>query len=179
MSRIGKVPVTVPEKVNVKINGQHVSVKGPKGELEYTFTDFVKIEQKGNEVIVTPSNSSNESRSLWGTTRTLINNMVHGVHEGFTRTLEYTGVGYKAIAKGDTLVLNLGYSHPIDYKLPKEITAKVTGNKILISGCSKELVGFVAAKVRSFRPPEPYKGKGVKYLEETIIRKAGKTGAKK
>ena len=105
--------------------------------------------------------------------------MVLGVHEGFTRTLEYTGVGYKAQAKGEILLLNLGYSHPIEYKLPKGITAKVTGNKISLTGCSKELVGFVAAKVRSFRPPEPYKGKGIKYLEETIIRKAGKTGAKK
>ncbi|MAF76570.1 MAG: 50S ribosomal protein L6 [Halobacteriovoraceae bacterium] len=179
MSRIGKLPVVVPEKVDVKINGAEVSVKGPNGSLDYTFTDKVKIELKDKEVLVTPVDESKEARSLWGTTRTLINNMVTGVTTGFTKTLEYNGVGYKAAVSGSTITLNLGYSHPIEYALPEGVAAKVDKNRIDISGSNKELVGFVAAKIRSFRPPEPYKGKGVKYADERIIRKAGKTGGKK
>lgn len=179
MSRIGKMPVDLPEKVNLSLNGAHVSVKGPNGELDYTFTDKVTIELKDKQVLVTPVDQSKEAISLWGTTRTLINNMVVGVTTGFTKTLEFNGVGYKASVSGSKLVLNLGYSHPIDYELPAGVSAKVVKNEIVISGASKELVGFVAAKVRSFRPPEPYKGKGVKYSDERIIRKAGKTGGKK
>ncbi len=179
MSRIGKMPVVVPEKVEVKLNGAKVDVKGPNGQLDYSFTDKVKIEMKGKEVIVTPIDDSKESVSLWGTTRTLINNMVTGVTTGFTKTLEFNGVGYKASVSGSSLTLNLGFSHPINFELPKGVSAKVTKNVIDISGANKELVGFVAAKVRSFRPPEPYKGKGVKYIDEHITRKAGKTGGKK
>jgi large subunit ribosomal protein L6 len=179
MSRIGKEPVVVPDKVEVKVNGAKVSVKGPGGQLEYEFTDKVNIELKDKAVMVTPVDESKSARALWGTTRTLINNMVVGVTTGFTRSLEFNGVGYKAVAKGDTLVLNLGFSHPVNYKLPQGITAKVTKNVIQVAGINKELVGFVAAKVRSFRPPEPYKGKGIKYTDEHIIRKAGKTGGKK
>ncbi|MCP4912627.1 MAG: 50S ribosomal protein L6 [Oligoflexia bacterium] len=179
MSRIGKNPVVVPDKVEVKVNGGHVSVKGPNGLLEHTFNNTVSIEMNGKEVTVKPVDDSKTSRSMWGTARTLINNMVIGVSEGFTKQLEFNGVGYKAAAKGTTLTLNLGYSHPIDYQLPEGITAKVNKNVIDISGANKELVGFVAAKVRSFRPPEPYKGKGVKYADEHIIRKAGKAGGKK
>ena len=179
MSRIGKVPVALPDKVEVKINGAHVSVKGPKGQLEYTFTNFVKIEQVGKEVIVKPVDETQKARALWGTTRTLVGNMVTGVSDGFTKVLEFTGVGYKAAAKGDELVLNLGFSHPINYKLPEGVSAKVNKTVIELSGCSKELVGFAAAKIRSFRPPEPYKGKGVRYSDERIIRKASKTGGKK
>jgi large subunit ribosomal protein L6 len=178
MSRIGKVPVAIPEKVEVKVDGAFVSVKGPNGQLEYTFTDKVKIALADKEITVNPIDESKEARSLWGTTRTLISNMVVGTSEGFKRTLEFTGVGYKAAVKGDTIVLNLGYSHPIDYVLPKGVQAKVTKNVIDLTGCDKELVGFAAAKIRSFRPPEPYKGKGVKYSDETIIRKAGKAGSK-
>ena len=178
MSRIGKNPVVIPEKVNVAVEGVKVSVKGPKGQLEYEFTDNVIIKLEGKEVVVTPSSESKLSRSLWGTTRTLISNMVVGCSEGFTKTLEFTGVGYKAVANGSVLNLNLGFSHPIDYQLPEGITAKVTKNVIDINGCDKALVGFVAAKVRSFRPPEPYKGKGIKYSDEHIIRKAGKSGGK-
>jgi len=178
MSRIGKNPVLIPDKVEVKISGAHVSVKGPKGVLEYTFTDSVKIESDGKEVTIGPIDDSKKSRSLWGTTRSLIFNMVTGVSDGFTRTLEFTGVGYKAAVKGSNLVLNLGFSHPIDYPLPEGITATVNKNIIVLAGANKELVGFAAAKIRSFRPPEPYKGKGIKYSDETIIRKAGKTGAK-
>lgn len=178
MSRIGKNPVVVPEKVQVQVNGAEFSAKGPKGELKYTFTDKVKIEFKDNQVSVTPMNESQEARSLWGTTRTLISNMVTGVSTGFTKSLEFNGVGYKAAVAGNTLTLNLGYSHPIDYVLPAGIEVKVNKNQIDVMGSDKELVGFVAAKIRSFRPPEPYKGKGVKYMTETIIRKAGKSGGK-
>jgi large subunit ribosomal protein L6 len=179
MSRIGKMPVGVPDKVEVKVNGAHVAVKGPNGQLEYTFNDDVKIELKDKEVLVTPVDESKRARSMWGTARTLVNNMVTGVSTGFTKSLEFNGVGYKAAVSGNTLTLNLGYSHPIEYTLPEGVSAKVTKNAIDISGANKELVGFVAAKVRSFRPPEPYKGKGVKYADEHIVRKAGKTGAKK
>lgn len=179
MSRIGKMPVAVPDKVDVKIDGNNVTVKGPNGQLEYSFATNVNIELKDKEVIVTPIDESKSARSMWGTARTLINNMVTGVSAGFTKSLEYTGVGYKASVSGTTLTLNLGYSHPIDYELPTGVSAKVEKNRIDITGANKELVGFVAAKVRSFRPPEPYKGKGIKYTDEHIIRKAGKTGGKK
>ena len=179
MSRIGKQPVTIPEKVDVKIDGLNVDVKGPKGNLAFTFAKGVEIEKAEKEVNVKPIDGSKKNRALWGMTRTIINNMVQGVSAGFTKNLEFTGVGYKAAVKGRTLTLNLGYSHPIDYELPEGIEAKVTKNVIEISGCNKELVGFAAAKIRSFRPPEPYKGKGVRYSDEVIIRKAGKTGGKK
>ena len=179
MSRIGKNPVEVLDKVEVKVNGANVQVKGPKGSLEYIFTDKVNIELKDKAVHITPVNETKEARSLWGTTRTLINNMVLGVSVGFTKSLEFNGVGYKAVSKGKVLVLNLGYSHPINFDLPEGVEAKVTKNIIDISGCNKELVGFAAAKIRSFRPPEPYKGKGIRYTDEHIIRKAGKAGGKK
>ena len=180
MSRIGKQPVEVPEKVQVTVDGLTVKTKGPKGELEYTFGKGVSIALVEKTVIVKPDNENDKgNRALWGMTRTLVSNMVNGVNNGFTKSLEFNGVGYKAAVSGDTLTLNLGYSHPIEYKLPEGVAAKVTKNVIEISGCSKELVGFAAAKIRSFRPPEPYKGKGVKYSDEVIIRKAGKTGAKK
>lgn len=179
MSRIGKKPVTIPEKVTIKLDGLSLSVKGPKGELDYTFADGVTINQEDKAIVVKPVDESNKNRALWGLTRSIVQNMVTGVTEGFSKQLEFNGVGYKAAVKGSTLVLNLGYSHPIDYELPTGISAKVEKNQITLSGCSKELVGFTAAKVRSFRPPEPYKGKGIKYADETIIRKAGKSGAKK
>lgn len=179
MSRIGKLPVGIPDKVEVKVNGLNVDVKGPKGQLSYTFLPKVKIEMAGKEIKVTPINDSKEAKAVWGMSRTLLNNMVTGVTTGFTRALEFNGVGYKAAVSGSTLTLNLGYSHAIDFPLPKGIEAKVNKNVIEFTGCDKELVGFVAAKVRSFREPEPYKGKGLKYSDETIIRKAGKTGAKK
>jgi large subunit ribosomal protein L6 len=179
MSRIGKKPIGIPDKVEVKINGLNVDVKGPKGQLTYTFNKDVKIEKKDKEVVVTPASQTTSAKAQWGVARTVLGNMVTGVTTGFVKSLEFTGVGYKAAVSGSTLTLNLGYSHPIDYKLPKGIEAKVNKNIIEIHGADKELVGFVAAKVRSFREPEPYKGKGLKYTTETIIRKAGKTGAKK
>ena len=179
MSRIGKMPIKLPEKVSVEVSGSIVKVKGPKGELEYGFNDSVTFEKKDNVVSVHPVVDNPSSKSMWGTARTLVNNMVIGVDSGFKRVLEFNGVGYKASVSGTTVTLNLGFSHPIEYKLPDGIKAKVIKNQIELEGCNKELLGFVAAKIRSFRPPEPYKGKGVKYLEEVIIRKAGKTGAKK
>ncbi len=179
MSRIGKKPVTVPEKVTVTISDKKIDVKGPKGQLSFTHHEGVNVEQKDGTLVVSAVDESKKNRALWGLTRTLVSNMVVGVTDGFKKTLEFTGVGYKAVSKGNTLVLNLGYSHPINYELPEGVEAKVTKNVIDISGSSKELVGFAAAKIRSFRPPEPYKGKGVRYSDETIIRKAGKTGGKK
>ncbi|MCK5073318.1 MAG: 50S ribosomal protein L6 [Bacteriovoracaceae bacterium] len=178
MSRVGRNPVVLEEKVNVKIDGSNVAVSGPLGQLNYTFTDFVKIEQKDKTIVVTPVDESNQAKALWGTTRAVINNMVVGVSKGFSKVLEINGVGYKAAAAGSKLTLNLGYSHPIEFNLPQGIKAKVSGKNLEISGFDKELVGLVAAKVRSFRPPEPYKGKGIKYIDEIIKRKAGKTGAK-
>ncbi|MAE58911.1 MAG: 50S ribosomal protein L6 [Halobacteriovorax sp.] len=178
MSRIGKMPVVIPEKVDLKVNGATVTVKGPNGQLEYTFNDLVTFESDGKELTVKPVDDSKKATSMWGTARTLVNNMVTGVTTGFTRTLEFNGVGYKAAVQGDTLNLSLGYSHPIEYKLPEGVSAKVTKNVIDLSGANKELVGFAAAKIRSFRPPEPYKGKGVKYSDEHIIRKAGKSAGK-
>lgn len=179
MSRIGKAPIGIPDKVEVKINGSEVSVKGPKGELKYTFRKEVKIEKADKFINVSPAEQSTAAKALWGMSRTLLGNMVTGVTTGFVKTLEFNGVGYKAAVAGNTLTLNLGYSHAIDYKLPKGVEAKVNKNTIEIHGSDKELVGFVAAQVRSYREPEPYKGKGLKYIDEKIIRKAGKTGAKK
>lgn len=179
MSRIGKKPIGIPDKVEVKVNGLAVDVKGPKGQLSYTFHKDVKIEKTDKAINLTPANKTTSANAVWGLSRTLLNNMVTGVTTGFVKSLEFNGVGYKAAVSGSTLTLNLGYSHPIDYKLPKGVEAKVNKNVIEFHGCDKELVGFVAAQVRSFREPEPYKGKGLKYTDETIIRKAGKTGAKK
>ncbi len=178
MSRIGKRPITVPDKVNIKIDGKNINVKGPNGVLEYTMNEEIGLTQEGTELKVVVEKETKNSNALWGLTRTLVANMVTGVTEGFKKDLEFNGVGYKAAVKGKQLVLNLGYSHPIEYDLPEGVEAKVQKNTISITGASKELVGFTAAKIRSFRPPEPYKGKGVKYADETIVRKAGKTGGK-
>jgi large subunit ribosomal protein L6 len=184
MSRIGKKPIVIPDKVEVKIEGDIVLVKGPKGSLKRQFLKLVKIEKKDKEVLVIQSDAGSKTdtttmSSVWGLSRTLLNNMVQGVSVGFTKSLEFTGVGYKAQTSGKNLNLSLGFSHPIEYKLPEGIEAKVDKNTIQIIGCDKELVGFVAAKIRAFRPPEPYKGKGIKYSNETIARKAGKSGAAK
>ena len=180
MSRIGKAPINVPDKVEVAINGTEIAVKGPKGELKLNHHPLISVTKEDKVITVKPAAESDaQAKALWGLTRTLVSNMVTGVTVGFTKKLEFNGVGYKAAVSGDTLTLNLGYSHPIDFKLPKGITAKAAKNEIEIEGIDKELVGFVAAKVRSFRKPEPYKGKGIRYADEVIIRKAGKTGGKK
>ena len=178
MSRIGKVPVNIPEKVEVSIKNNVVTVKGAKGTLTSTLNANVVAVIEGKIINVKPKTDSATARAQWGTARTQINNMVVGVSTGFVKSLEFTGVGYKAAVSGTTLNLSLGYSHTIDYVLPAGISAKVNKNVIDIEGANKELVGQVAAKVRSFREPEPYKGKGVRYTDETIIRKAGKAGGK-
>ncbi|MAW06666.1 MAG: 50S ribosomal protein L6 [Halobacteriovoraceae bacterium] len=179
MSRIGKLPIEFTKEVTVSIKDTDLLVKGPKGELKLSLTSNVNVDVADGEITVKPIDDSQSARSMWGTTRTLISNMVVGVTTGFTKDLEFNGVGYKASVSGNTLNLSLGYSHPIAYDLPAGISAKVTKNIISISGSDKALVGFAAAKVRSFRKPEPYKGKGIKYVDEVIIRKAGKSGAKK
>lgn len=177
MSRIGIQPIEVPNGVSVKIDGANVQVKGPKGELSLTAREEVSVKAEGSTVNITRADDTRMARSLHGLTRSLISNMVVGVNEGFSKKLEIVGVGYKAEAKGDTLNLTLGFSHPINYKLPKGITAKVDKQTMVeISGADKQLVGQVAADVRSFRPPEPYKGKGIKYIDEVVRRKAGKAG---
>lgn len=180
MSRVGKRPVTLPEKVTVAVKDGAVQVKGPKGELKYEIVAGIKVEQKGTEVIISPVKEGGATISAkWGLVRALVQNMVTGVSKGFERELEFNGVGYKAAVAGNILNLSLGYSHKIDFPLPKGVSATVNQNKIILSGCDRELLGHTAAKIRAFRAPEPYKGKGIKYMEEVIIRKAGKTGAKK
>lgn len=179
MSRIGKKPIALPEKVEIKVSPANlVEVKGPKGALTYQISKLVKVEKKDKNVEVTGT-ADRVGRSIWGLSRTIIGNMIHGVSTGFKKELEFNGVGYKAAVSGSTLQLNLGHSHQIDYKIPKGIEIKVNKNVIEIYGADKELVGFVAAEVRAYRPHEPYKGKGLKYVGEKVIRKAGKTGAKK
>ena len=179
MSRIGKLPINIDKSAKVNLDGAKLTVTGPKGELSLEINPLVTVTLDGETLKVNPVSQEKESRSMWGTTRTLVANMLQGVTNGFTKDLEFNGVGYKASVSGSVLNLNLGYSHPIAYQLPEGITAKVVKNTISIQGISKELVGFTAAKVRSFRKPEPYKGKGIKYSNEVIIRKAGKSGAKK
>ena len=179
MSRIGKLPVKIESDVKAVLEMDDLEVSGKNGTLSLKVHDSVLVEIKDGSLLVSPKTQEKISLSMWGTTRTLISNMVVGVSKGFVKELEFNGVGYKASVSGSTLNLNLGYSHPIAYELPEGITAKVVKNTILIQGADKALVGFVAAKVRSFRKPEPYKGKGIKYSDEVIIRKAGKSGAKK
>lgn len=178
MSRIGKVAIVIPDKVDVKVANNLVTVKGPRGELSCQVHSLIKISIENKQIHVTPVEVTRQASSQWGTARTQISNLVRGVSAGFVKSLEFNGVGYKAVVQGDILQLSLGYSHNIDFKLPKGITAKVTKNQIDIEGSSKEQVGQVAAVVRSFREPEPYKGKGLKYTTETITRKAGKSSGK-
>ncbi|MBR6512695.1 MAG: 50S ribosomal protein L6 [Clostridia bacterium] len=176
MSRIGKMPIAIPAGVEVKLDGTTVSVKGPKGELTRTVHPNMKVEVNGAEVTVTRPNDNKENRSLHGLTRSLIANMVKGVTDGFTKELEVNGVGYRASVEGNKLVLNVGYSHPVEMPLPDGIKAEVNDKKITISGIDNQEVGQFAAEVREKRPPEPYKGKGIKYMDEHIRRKEGKAG---
>ena len=179
MSRIGRMPIAIPAGVTVEIaENNKVTVKGPKGTLERTFAPELGIKVEGSEVVVTRPNDSKKNKSLHGLTRTLINNMVIGVSAGFEKVLEINGVGYRGAKQGKKLVLNLGYSHPVEMEDPEGIETKVDGNKIIVSGISKEKVGQFAAEIRDKRRPEPYKGKGIKYADEVIRRKVGKTGKK-
>ena len=180
MSRIGRMPVHIPEGVSVEVKeGNVVTVKGAKGTLVRTMPEAMGIEVKDNEVIVTRPDDQKKNKALHGLTRSLINNMVTGVHDGFSKTLEINGVGYRANKQGKKLVLSLGYSHPVEMEDPEGIETVLDGqNKITVKGIDKEKVGQYAAEIRSKRAPEPYKGKGIKYETEVIRRKVGKTGKK-
>ncbi len=179
MSRIGRMPIPVPDGVTVEIKeGNFVTVKGPKGSLERALPAEMILEQKDGEILVSRPNDQKKMKSLHGLTRTLLANMVIGVHTGYTKVLEVNGVGYRAAKQGKKLVLNLGYSHPVEMEDPDGVETTVEGNKITVSGISKEKVGQYAAEIRGKRAPEPYKGKGIKYSDEVIRRKVGKTGAK-
>ena len=179
MSRIGKLPIELPSGVKISIADAFIKVEGPKGALSRKLAEGVTVEVQEKAILVLRKDESIKARSTHGLTRTLISNMVTGVTKGFETALEINGVGYRAEAKGDVLNLSLGYSHPINFQLPKGITVEVDKmTKVLVKGIDKELVGQTAAKIRDFRSPEPYKGKGIKYAKETILRKAGKTGKK-
>ena len=181
MSRIGRAPITVPAGVEIKIEDNNVvTVKGPKGTLTQQFNANMAIALDNGVVTVTRPNDAKENRALHGLTRTLINNMIVGVTEGFKKELDVNGVGYRVAKEGNKLVMNLGFSHQVTMEEKDGISIEVPGpNKIIISGCDKQIVGQFAAEVREKRPPEPYKGKGIKYVDEVIRRKAGKTGGKK
>lgn len=175
MSRIGKKSVAVPAGVTASINGQSVSVKGPKGELKFVLNEQVHVKMEEGAIKVDPKDQSKLARSSWGMSRTMVQNMVKGVTEGFSKSLEINGVGYRAALNGKVLQLNLGYSHDVNYAVPQGIEIKVPKpTEIVISGIDKQRVGQVAAEIREYRGPEPYKGKGVKYAGETIFRKEGK-----
>ncbi len=179
MSRIGRLPIPVPDGVTIDIQGQTVTVQGPKGSLTLTAHPAIQVQVEDRRVLCRRSSDEKAHKALHGLTRSLVRNMVDGVLKGFERRLELVGVGYRASLLGPNLNLALGFSHPILYPIPKGIKVEVKDQtQLLVSGIDKQLVGAVAAKIRSFRPPEPYKGKGVKYAEERIRRKAGKTGAK-
>ncbi|MDF1779508.1 MAG: 50S ribosomal protein L6 [Rhizobiaceae bacterium] len=175
MSRIGKKPVSVPAGVTASVEGQKVTAEGPKGELHYVVNDEVLVKMEENELVVTPVDQSKDARSKWGMSRTMIENILSGVANGFERRLEINGVGYRATMQGSNLQLALGYSHDVVYEAPEGITlACPRPTEIVITGIDKQRVGQVASEIRSFRKPEPYKGKGVKYAEERVVRKEGK-----
>ena len=180
MSRIGQAPIAIPSGVEVTINGRVVTVKGPKGQLSRTLPPTIVVEQVESELRVTRPDDERENRALHGLTRSLVNNMVVGVTDGFRKQLEIVGVGYRAESQGpDAIRLALGYSHPVNVKAPEGITFEVpAATQIVVTGIDKEVVGQVAADIRSIRKPEPYKGKGVRYLGERVLRKAGKAGKK-
>jgi len=178
MSRIGKRPILIPANVDVNVEGGRVRVKGPKGVLERPLHPKITVTLDGNTLRVTANDQSREARSVHGLFGALVTNMVEGVTKGFQKGLDIVGVGYRAEMKGRTAVFSLGHSHPIHFDLPDGIDAAVEKSKIVLSGIDKELLGVTAAKIRGLRSPEPYKGKGIKYVEEVIRRKAGKAGAK-
>ena len=175
MSRIGKKAVSIPAGVNVTLEGQTVTVKGPKGQLAWTVSDEIEVNQEGGEITFAPRNDTQRARGMWGLSRTLIGNMVEGVTKGYEQTLELVGVGYRAAMKGQALSMQLGFSHDVDIPPPAGISFAVPKQtEIRISGIDKQLVGEIAARIRRIRPPEPYKGKGVRYAGESVRRKEGK-----
>jgi large subunit ribosomal protein L6 len=177
MSRVGQQPITIPSGVEVAIEGARVRVKGPKGELEHEVPETISVAREGDDLVVTRPDDERENRSLHGLTRSLVANMVTGVSQGFTRDLEIVGVGYRAVAQGPTkLELQLGFSHPVTVDAPEGITFEVPApTRITVQGADKQLVGQVAADIRKLRKPEPYKGKGIRYSDERVLRKAGKS----
>jgi large subunit ribosomal protein L6 len=175
MSRVGKKIIPIPKGVELKIDGRKVSAKGPKGELSYEMLEGIELEINGGEAQVVQNSKAVNRAALHGLSRALICNMVEGVSAGFTKSLEIIGTGYRAQVQGTKLVLSLGFSHPIDYELPQGISAAVEGSQVKITGIDKAMVGQVAAEIRRFRPPEPYKGKGVRYVNEHVRRKQGKS----
>lgn len=176
MSRIGKMPVVIPAKVKVEIKGQRINVEGPKGKLTWELPTRTAVKVEGANVVVSRNGDDAQAKALHGLSRALVNNMLKGVSDGFVKKLEINGVGFKAAVAGKTITLNLGYSHPIIYTIPDQIKVVVEENtKLTIEGPDKMIVGKVASEIRSFYPPEPYKGKGVKYADEKIVRKEGKT----
>ena len=179
MSRVGRMPIEIPAGVTVDLQGQHITVKGPKGELSRDIHEDIKVAVEGNEILVTRPSDNKNHRALHGSTRALVANMVTGVHDGFSKKLEINGVGYRAAKQGNKLVLTLGFSHPVEMEAPAGITIDVPNQtEIVVSGADKEVVGAVAADIRKWRKPEPYKGKGIRYEGEVVRRKAGKAGAK-
>ncbi|MFN4040523.1 MAG: 50S ribosomal protein L6 [Brevundimonas sp.] len=175
MSRIGKKTISIPKGVNITLDGQTVSVKGPKGERSWTVAEEIEVKQEGEELSLTPRTDTQRARAMWGLSRTLVDNMVTGVTSGFEKSLELVGVGYRAAMKGQALSLQLGFSHEVDIDPPAGVTFAVPKQtEIKISGADKQAVGQIAAVIRKLRPPEPYKGKGVRYAGETVRRKEGK-----
>ena len=178
MSRIGKQPVPLPSGVKVDIKGTHIKVTGPKGALERNLRPEISCTEEENQLLFTPKGTSKKVMAFWGMTRSLVNNMVEGVEKGFVKVLIVEGVGYRANLAKSTLTLSVGYSNPVEFLLPEGISAEVDkDNKISVSGIDKELVGLTAARIRDIRKPEPYKGKGIRYADERIVRKVGKAGA--
>lgn len=179
MSRIGRSPISIPAKVQIAIDGSKIAVKGPKGELSRVLPAAVTVEQEGEMLLVKRRDESRTSRQLHGLSRTLVANMVEGVSQGFQRRLEIQGVGYRAAIQGRNLNLSVGYSHPVQIVPPEGVQLAVEGNtNVIVSGFDKEIVGNIAAQIRDIRPPEPYKGKGIRYAGEVVKRKAGKSGKK-
>lgn len=177
MSRIGRLPITVPSGVEITLDGREVTVRGPKGTLSHTVVDPIEVSQEDGKIVVTRPNDVNKVRGLHGLTRTLINNMVVGVTDGYKKTLVIQGVGYRVVAKGKNVEFSLGYSHPIPFEAPEGITFKVEKpTQLVVEGIDKQLVGEIAARIRKLRKPDPYKGKGVRYEGEQIRRKVGKAG---
>ncbi len=178
MSRIGRMPVAIPAGVTVTVQGSNVTAKGPKGELVLTAAPFLKVQVKDGQVHLSCDQEDKQSRMTFGTTRSLVANMVEGVQKGYTKDLEIQGVGFRAALQGKKLVMSLGYSHPVEYEVPAGITVKVTDNTAInVSGADKHLVGQVSARIKAFCPPEPYKGKGIRFKGEHVRRKVGKTVA--
>lgn len=176
MSRIGKQPIAIPAKVKVEVKGQNVSIEGPKGKLKWQLPRHTSIKLENNRLLVSREGESDQVKALHGLSRALVNNMVRGVSEGFVKKLEIQGVGFKAAVQGKSVNLSLGYSHPINYSIPDQVKVTVEENtKLTIEGPDRQVVGQVAAEIRSFYPPEPYKGKGVRYSDERVLRKEGKT----